>query len=183
MNISNIKNVDLNDDSLTYVEEDINEKYNLHIIVPVIWSFIIVGGVVGNGLIIYIILRRRLYKNSCPNCYIINVAIADLCFTIICVPFTMSAYIYKEWIFGEFMCSFENLVSKKNILIITTTILVYFYILFLFKLMFTSVQVSCLTLTAMTIDRYTAILYPLRSLNFRTTKLAFATNIFIWIGN
>jgi KISS1 receptor len=49
--------------------------------------------------------------------------------------------------------------------------------------MFTSVQVSCLTLTAMTIDRYTAILYPLRSLNFRTTKLAFVTNIFIWIGN
>lgn len=71
----------------------------------------------------------------------------------------MSAYIYKEWIFGEFMCHFENL------------------------LMFSSVQVSCLTLTAMTIDRYTAILYPLKSLDFRTTKLAVLTNIFIWIGN
>ncbi len=112
----------------------------------------------GNGLIIYIILKRRLYKNSCTHCYIINVAIADLCFTLICVPITMSAYIYDEWIFGKFMCKFENL------------------------LMFSSVQAACLTLTAMTIDRYMAILYPLKSIDFRTTKMAFLTNIFIWIG-
>lgn len=70
----------------------------------------------------------------------------------------MSAYIYNEWIFGKFMCKFENL------------------------LMFSSVQAVCLTLAAMTIDRYMAILYPLKSIDFRTTKMAFLTNIFIWIG-
>ena len=64
----------------------------------------------GNGLIIYIILKKRLYKKSCTNCYIINVALADLCFTLICVPITMTAYIYKEWVFGDFMCHFENLI-------------------------------------------------------------------------
>lgn len=140
-------------------EVDINKKYYLNIIVPILWSLIIIFGVLGNGLIIYIILKRRLYKNSCTNCYIINVAIADLCFTLICVPITMSAYIYKEWIFGEFMCQFENL------------------------LIFSSVQAACLTLTAMTIDRYCAILYPLKSIDFRTTKVAFITSIIIWIAS
>ncbi len=35
----------------------------------------------------------------------------------------------------------------------------------------------------MTIDRYAAILYPLKSIDFRTTKIAFLTNIFIWIAS
>ena len=39
----------------------------------------------GNGLIIFIIQKRRLYKKSCTNCYILNVALADLCLTLICV--------------------------------------------------------------------------------------------------
>nr|QVK45765.1 G protein-coupled receptor [Proales similis] len=138
---------------------DINEKYKLNIIVPIAWSLIITGGVLGNGLIIYVILKRRLYINSCTNCYILNVAIADLCFTLICVPVTMTAYTFREWIFGAFMCRFQNL------------------------LMFASVQAACLTLTAMTIDRYAAIMYPLKSLDFRTEGTAFRINVSIWIAS
>jgi len=127
MNSSDVLSSDSDED-----HEDINLKYNLNIIVPIIWSLIILMGVVGNttfkyfrflkkiliklliftignGIIIYVILKRRLYKKSCTNCYIINVAISDLCFTLICVPVTMTAYVYKEWIFGEFMCQFQNL--------------------------------------------------------------------------
>ncbi|CAF0832053.1 unnamed protein product [Brachionus calyciflorus] len=142
-----------------YNSDDPNIKYKLYIIVPIIWSSIIFFGIIGNGLIIYIILKRRLYKNSCTNCYIINVSIADLCFTLACVPVTMTAYVYNEWIFGSFWCHFQNLI------------------------MFSSVQAACLTLTAMTVDRYLAVLYPFKSMEYRTRELALMTNIIIWIAS
>lgn len=138
---------------------DVNYKYNLHIIVPIMWSIIVLVGVVGNGLVLYILIKRKLLKDSCTNCYIANVAIADLSFTLIVVPITMSAYIYKDWIFGEFMCHFINL------------------------LIFSSLQSTCLTLTAMTIDRYLAILYPFKSIHFRTSKFAVIITICIWIAS
>jgi KISS1 receptor len=138
---------------------DLNYKYNLHIYVPIAWSIIVLVGVIGNGLVLYILLKRKLLKDSCTNCYIANVAIADLSFTLIVVPITMSAYIYKDWIFGEFMCHFINL------------------------LIFSSLQSTCLTLTAMTIDRYLAILYPFKSINFRTSKVAVMITICIWIAS
>lgn len=34
-------------DSISDGDEDINERYNLHIIVPVLWSLIIVFGILG----------------------------------------------------------------------------------------------------------------------------------------
>lgn len=44
-------------------------------------------------------------------------------------------------------------------------------------------QATCLTLTAMTVDRYLAVLYPFKSIEYRTTKLAFAINIIIWVAS
>lgn len=145
-------------------------------------------------MVIYIILKRRLYRNSCTNCYIINVAIADLCFTLICVPVTMTAYIFEQWIFGEFACHFENLLMfvsniffmLKNYVTVLRSSDSYnfsirlYLILYFFK---SSIQAACLTLTAMTVDRYAAILYPFKSLDFRTTKIAFFINVIIWIAS
>jgi hypothetical protein len=35
----------------------------------------------------------------------------------------------------------------------------------------------------MTFDRYLAVLYPLKSIEYRTTKIAFITNVVIWIAS
>ena len=35
-------------ESIICTDEDINERYNLHVIVPVLWSLIIVFGILGN---------------------------------------------------------------------------------------------------------------------------------------
>lgn len=35
-------------EGITYADEDINQRYNLHIIVPVLWSLIIIFGIIGN---------------------------------------------------------------------------------------------------------------------------------------
>ena len=38
-------------ESIIYTDEDINERYNLHVIVPVLWSLIIVFGILGKFLL------------------------------------------------------------------------------------------------------------------------------------
>ena len=39
-----------------------------------------------------------------------------------------------------------------------------------------------MTLTAMTIDRYYAIVHPIRSLEHRTPKMAVLVSVIIWLG-
>jgi len=38
-------------ESIIYTDVDINERYNLHVIVPVLWSLIIVFGILGKFLL------------------------------------------------------------------------------------------------------------------------------------
>ncbi|XP_071497676.1 G-protein coupled receptor 54-like [Diadema antillarum] len=49
-----------------------------------------------------------------------------------------------------------------------------------FQLIHVSAQATCITLTAMSVDRYQAIVYPLRSLRSRTPQIALLVSIGIW---
>ncbi|KAH9524744.1 KiSS-1 receptor, partial [Bulinus truncatus] len=93
---------------------------------------------------------------SATNCYIINVALADLAFIVIVVPITTSAYVSAKWQHGEVMCKFNQYISYVTLLS------------------------TCLTLTAMTIDRYFAIVHPIKSMQSRTPKVAAIICIIIW---
>ncbi|XP_062615636.1 G-protein coupled receptor 54-like isoform X4 [Saccostrea cucullata] len=46
---------------------------------------------------------------------------------------------------------------------------------------FATLHVTCWTLMAMTIDRYLAIVYPVKSLKWRTTKTSVKVSIGVWI--
>jgi hypothetical protein len=104
----NITVLNFNNSQLNEEIVDINQKYKLYLIVPLIWSLFITLGLLANSLVIYIIIKKKLFKSICTHCYFLNVAIADLCFTIVCVPITMSGYIYSYWIFGNFVCQLQN---------------------------------------------------------------------------
>ena len=43
-----------------------------------------------------------------------------------------------------------------------------------------SAHATCLTLTAMSVDRYQAIVHPLKSLRTRTTKAASVVSLCVW---
>lgn len=45
-----------------------------------------------------------------------------------------------------------------------------------------SVQATCITLTAMSVDRWYVTVYPLRSLRHRTPRVALGISLAIWIG-
>ncbi|XP_008102431.1 kiSS-1 receptor [Anolis carolinensis] len=127
-------------------------------LVPVFYALIMLLGLVGNALVIYVISRHRQMRTA-TNFYIANLATTDIIFLVCCVPFTATLYPLPSWVFGDFMCKFVNYLQQVT------------------------VQATCITLMAMSVDRCYATLYPLQSLRYRTPQVAMAVSIAIWIGS
>uniref|UniRef100_A0A4W3HHS2 G-protein coupled receptor 54-like n=1 Tax=Callorhinchus milii TaxID=7868 RepID=A0A4W3HHS2_CALMI len=127
-------------------------------LVPLFFALIMLVGLVGNSLVIYVITKHRQMR-TVTNFYIANLAATDIIFLVCCVPFTATLYPLPSWIFGDFMCKFVNYLQQVT------------------------VQATCITLTAMSADRCYATVYPLKSLRHRTPRVAMAVSVGIWIGS
>ncbi|XP_078075545.1 KISS1 receptor a [Mustelus asterias] len=127
-------------------------------LVPLLFALIMLLGLLGNGLVIYVISKHRQMRTA-TNFYIANLAATDIIFLVCCVPFTATLYPLPDWIFGDFMCKFVNYLQQVT------------------------VQATCITLTAMSADRCYATVYPLKSLRHRTPKVAMVVSMCIWIGS
>lgn len=76
------------------------------IVLPVVWSLLVLTGTIGNGLVIYTLGKNG--EMTATNCYVVNLALADLMFLLVVVPFTTVAYAFHHWIFGESFCKTAN---------------------------------------------------------------------------
>ncbi|XP_072348124.1 galanin receptor 2b-like [Scyliorhinus torazame] len=126
------------------------------IIVPVIFSLIFLLGIVGNGLVLAVLLRNGRMSYNTTNLFILNLSIADLFFIIFCVPFQATIYTLDGWLFGTFICK-----------------VVHFVI-------YLTMYASSFTLASVSVDRYLAIRYPLKSRDLRTARNATAAIAVIW---
>ncbi|TGZ53180.1 Neuromedin-B receptor [Temnothorax longispinosus] len=134
--------------------------------VPIIFFFILIIGLTGNGVLALTILRHRNMRNV-PNTYVLSLALGDLLvlctvteqtasvnpdflvkkrqiFVIVivtCIPFTFTVYILDSWPFGLALCKLSE--CAKDI----------------------SIGVSVFTLTALSADRFFAIVDPMRKLH------------------
>nr|AKI84606.1 kisspeptin 1 receptor [Tor putitora] len=129
-------------------------------LVPLFFSLIMLVGLIGNSLVIYVISKHRQMRTA-TNFYIeANLAATDIIFLLCCVPFTATLYPLPGWIFGDFMCKFVAFLQQVT------------------------VQATCITLTAMSGDRCYVTVYPLKSLHHRTPRVAMIVRgICIWIGS
>ncbi|XP_077979613.1 somatostatin receptor type 2-like [Glandiceps talaboti] len=126
----------------------------IHIIIPVVFGLICLLGVVGNSLVIYVILKHNKMK-TVANVYILSLAIADL-FFMFTMPFIAYQQATFEWPFGFAWCKVVMAVDGLN----QTT------------------GIYCLT--AMAIDRYLAIVHPIRSMKIRSIRVATIVNVSSW---
>ncbi|XP_072039694.1 bombesin receptor subtype-3-like [Amphiura filiformis] len=106
-------------------------------------------GFFGNGSIIYLTARHKGLRNI-TNLMINNLAVGDMLVVIINISFNIFVYLLKSA--QQFLCQFCKSLS---------------FILFL------SQGVSVLTLTALSMDRVTAVVYPLH-------KKKYARRISVW---
>ena len=122
-----------------------------------LYCLVIIVSTIGNTLVIFVVVRNRR-MHSVANYLICNMSIADLLITFL--PMTWEVvklrhYPDGTWPMGAFMCSF-------------THICIYI-----------SVASSILTLTSISLDRFFAVLYPLKQC-ITIDKLPFLL-IAIWI--
>ncbi|XP_071386159.1 somatostatin receptor type 2 [Centroberyx affinis] len=117
--------------------------------------FVVCGvGLCGNALVIYVILRYAKMK-TVTNIYILNLAVADvLC--MMSLPFIAMQLALVHWPFGEALCRVIMTVDSLN--------------------QFTSI----FCLTVMSIDRYLAVVHPIKSTKWRKPRVAKLINLTVW---
>ncbi|KAK3108749.1 hypothetical protein FSP39_014795 [Pinctada imbricata] len=77
-----------------------HEEYT--ILIPSIWAVIIIVGCIGNGLVIYTLCKNG--EMTPTNCYVVNLAAADLTFIIVVVTISAIAFGMPDWALGDPMC-------------------------------------------------------------------------------
>ena len=125
------------------------------IVAPVLFSICTVIGIVGNILVITVVVSNNQMRNT-TNLLITNLAIADLSFIIMCVPFTATIYAVASWPFGITWCK------------------IYQYTIYV------TCYVSVYTLVLMSLDRYLAVVHPITSMSIRNSKNAVTLTLLTW---
>ncbi|KAJ8028961.1 KiSS-1 receptor [Holothuria leucospilota] len=75
------------------------------IVVPSIFGLITIVGLFGNFTIIFVTFRSRTMRGV-TNFFIMNNAISDILFLLLCVPITASQFVFADWIYGTVVCKF-----------------------------------------------------------------------------
>ncbi|CAD7677161.1 unnamed protein product [Nyctereutes procyonoides] len=129
--------------------------------VPVVFALIFLLGTVGNGLVLAVLLQPSpsawQEPGSTTDLFILNLAVADLCFILCCVPFQAAIYTLDAWLFGALVCKAVHL------------------------LIYLTMYASSFTLAAVSVDRYLAVRHPLRSRALRTPRNARAAVGLVWL--
>ncbi|XP_052829254.1 RYamide receptor [Octopus bimaculoides] len=110
----------------------------VQMIFVLVYGLVVLVAVGGNVLVCHIILICQRMRTA-TNLFLLNLAISDILMAILCIPLTfVSTVMLNYWPFGNVMCPVVTYIQAV------------------------SVFLSAFTLVAMSMDRYVAVLHPLR---------------------
>ncbi|XP_062610359.1 allatostatin-A receptor-like [Saccostrea cucullata] len=162
MNFSAVENVDIldffEDYNYTYDYQENLDWLPVNELVPCVTFYVIIGllGISGNALVIVVILAFPRMRNI-TNMFLLSLASADLLLVLICVPIKCATYFSYTWRMGAFLCTFTHYVQNV------------------------SMVCSVITLTVMSIERFIAIIYPLRARSLCTVRHSKFVIAAVWI--
>ncbi|XP_028993622.1 gastrin-releasing peptide receptor-like [Betta splendens] len=104
--------------------------------IAAVYGLIIAVGLVGNVTLLKTCVMVKSMR-TVPNLFLSSLAVGDLLLLVTCAPVDASRYLVDEWLFGRVGCKLIPFIQL------------------------TSVGVSVFTLTALSADRYKAIVTPL----------------------
>ncbi|XP_052775277.1 RYamide receptor-like [Mya arenaria] len=107
-------------------------------IIITMYSIIICLSVFGNSIVCYIVFSSRKMR-TVMNFFIVSLAMSDILMAVLCIPLTFIAnLVINSWPFGETMCPIVSFIQVVTVFM------------------------SSFTLVAISLDRYWAIVHPLR---------------------
>ncbi|XP_073989813.1 RYamide receptor isoform X2 [Rhodnius prolixus] len=121
--------------------------------VYILYILIFVTALSGNGLVCYVVQSSPRMR-TVTNYFIGNLAVGDILMALFCVPFSCVPSLLQHWPFGLHMCRLVSYTQGVSVL------------------------VSAYTLVAISIDRYIAILWPLKPR--MSKKMAKLTILTVW---
>lgn len=124
--------------------------------IPLVYSCNFVIGIVGNSMVVAVI-HYYLKLQTVANIFVLNLAVSDLTFLITLPMWAATTAMGYHWPFGGLLCK-------------ATAALVVF-----------NLYTSVFFLTALSIDRYLAIVQPVESRRYRTVGYAWLTCILVWM--
>ena len=124
------------------------------VLTAVVSLTVLVVGLLGNTLAIYVVLRHAKTK-TVTNIYILNLAVADELY-LAGLPFLTTQNVLSYWPFGSFLCRVVMTADSMN--------------------QFTSI----FCLTVMSVDRYLAVVHPIRSTRWRHPHVAKGVSLAVW---
>ncbi|XP_041603192.1 somatostatin receptor type 5 isoform X2 [Vulpes lagopus] len=124
------------------------------VVVPVLYLLVCAAGLGGNALVIYVVLRHAKMK-TVTNIYILNLAVADV-LLMLGLPFLATQNAVSYWPFGPVLCRLVMTLDGIN--------------------QFTSI----FCLTVMSVDRYLAVVHPIRSTRWRRPRVAKLASAAVW---
>ncbi|XP_068445358.1 neuropeptide Y receptor type 2 [Clinocottus analis] len=83
--------------------DDSTKLVGVQVILILAYSTIILFGVIGNSLVIYVVFKFKTLR-TVTNFFIVNLALADLLVNTLCLPFTLVYTLDGEWKFGRVLC-------------------------------------------------------------------------------
>ncbi|XP_022082131.1 bombesin receptor subtype-3-like [Acanthaster planci] len=113
-------------------------------------------GVIGNGILVCIVLLNPDMR-SVPNILIASLGLGDFFVVITSVPFNLVSYLYNSYPFNSAVCKFSSAVP------------------------IVSHGVSVFTLSALSYDRYMAIVRPMQRRQSNAVRRTYAVAISIWV--
>lgn len=125
-------------------------------LIPIVFATVFLIGVVGNVALIFTVLRHKNLRNT-PNIFVVSLSVGDLLLLIFCVPFSSTLYTISSWPYGEFVCKLSKYMETL------------------------SMGVSVFTLTALSGDRYIAIVHPMSKHTGKPILITVLTVVGIWI--
>ncbi|KAJ7324803.1 hypothetical protein JRQ81_017823 [Phrynocephalus forsythii] len=126
------------------------------VMVPTVYSIIFIIGIIGNSLVVIIIFFYMKLK-TVASVFLFNLALADLSFLVTLPMWAYTTAMQYHWPFGNCLCKVTSAAATFNL------------------------YASVFLLTCLSIDRYLAIVHPMKSRLRRTMLIARVTCIVIWL--
>ncbi|XP_072252201.1 type-2 angiotensin II receptor-like [Leuresthes tenuis] len=126
-------------------------------VIPTIYSIICVLGTIGNALAVCVLAHGSSSRKTVANTFMLNLCVSDLLF-LLSLP--LWAVYYSRgysWPFGRVACKICGALNNLNL------------------------YASIFFITCMSMDRYLAIVHPLRSQSARDPKRARLMCILVWV--
>lgn len=127
-------------------------KYPLY---SAVFSLVFVVGLLFNTVAVYIFACTLKIRNETTT-YMMNLVVSDS-FFVLSLPFRIVYFVKRNWIFGSVLCKISV------------------------ALFYTNMYGSILFLTCISVDRFLAIVYPIRSQAIRTKRKAKLACCAVWI--